>query len=89
MTQEVIIVTNALAIDRALGAGVPIDAASDIPAEGPQDAMLTVEWYDAAHPDVKYGGTGVEIVGTTKDAGVHHITVTPAQLPFAGTIKIG
>jgi hypothetical protein len=89
MSQEVISITEATGVERALAAGTPIVAASDIPEDGPWNAMLTVVWYDIADPGQQFGGTGVEIAGETKSAATYRITVTPAQLPFAGKLRIG
>jgi hypothetical protein len=86
---EIITITEATSVERALGAGTVINAASDVPEEGPWNAMLAVEWYDIATPDQKFGGTGVEIEGATAGAGTYRITVTPANLPFSGKLRIG
>jgi hypothetical protein len=86
---EIITVTEATSVERLLTVGTVINASSDVPEEGPWNAMLTVEWYNILTPEMKTGGTGVEIAGTISIAGTYRITVTPAKLPFAGKLRIG
>jgi hypothetical protein len=86
---ETIIVTEAITVERTLAAGASINAASDVPAEGPWNAMLTLSLYNIASPEAKLGGTGVEIECFTTTAGTYRITVTPERLPFAGKLVIG
>lgn len=90
---ETIIINGPLTIERTIAAGTRIVAASDVPTEGPWDAMLSLTIYPVANPAAKTGGTGVEIETTVATEGPHVVTVTPANLtgkmPFAGTLRIG
>ena len=90
---ETLIVTGPLTVERTLQAGTKIVAASDVPSEGPWDAMLSLSVYPIADPSARIGGVGVEVGTATKVEGAHVIAVTPANLsgkmPFTGTLKIG
>jgi len=86
---ETLIITETTAVERTLAAGTVMSAQSDVPAEGPWNAMLSLEFHDIADPSIMGCGTGVQVESTVKTAGTYRITVTPERMPFTGTLVIG